>query len=131
MANSQNLSTGEPQRVDISRILVLGKAELQQLNIDRIFKELEKRNILPKGIAGAMVQKTASQKSNVLMQALQSRNEQDFQIFLEICDGESEIEFQGPTVNFLSMVSIHPGYEKWDTKGQVSDKGMFTIIFQI
>jgi len=133
MAASQSSSTGESQKVDISRILVLGRAELQQLNIDRIFKELEKRNILPKGTASIMSQKTASQKSNVLMQALQQRSEQDFQTFLEICADENELLFQGPTENFLSMVSVHPGYEKWDVC-QVSEarfEGMLSPKFII
>jgi len=131
MAASQSSSTGESpresQKVDISRILDLGRAELQQLNIDRIFKELEKKNVLPKGTTSVMAQKTASQKSNVLTQALQRRSEQDFQAFLEICADENERLFQGPTENFLSMVSVHPGYEKWDNKGvcQVPE-GMFT-----
>lgn len=98
---------------DVSRILKLCRAELQQLNLDRVFSELEQKNILSKGITNVLKRKSASEKSNVLITVLQSRNPKDFQTFLEVVSNESDIKFKEPTKEFLTMVSIYPGYEHY------------------
>ena len=109
-APSQRASSGKD---DVSRILKLCRSELQQLNLDRLLSELEQRNILSKGIADVLERKSASEKSNVLVSVLQSRDEQDFKTFLEVVSNEREVTFKEPTQEFLTMVSIYPGYESY------------------
>ena len=109
-APSQRASSGKD---DVSRILKLCRAELQQLNLDRLLSELEQRCILSKGIPNVLERKSASEKSNVLITVLQSRDEQDFKTFLEIVSNERDVTFQEATQEFLTMVSIYPGYESY------------------
>ena len=98
---------------DVSRILKLCRAELQQLNLNRLLSELEQKDIVSKGIANVLERKTASEKSNVLISVLQSRDEQDFKTFLEVVSNERDVTFQESTQEFLTMVSIYPGYESY------------------
>ena len=109
-APSQRASS---ERYDVSRILKLCRTELQQLNIDRLLSELEQKDILSKGIASVLKRKSASEKSNVLINMLQSRGPNDFKIFLEAVSNESDTNFKEPTKEFLTMVSIYPGYEDY------------------
>ena len=105
MAVSFQVDTSSGVRDDVFRILVLCRSELQQLNLNRIFSELEQQNIVSKGITNVMLPKTASQKSNVLVQLLQSRGVQDFHTFLKVCTTEIDPKFKEPTREFLLMVS--------------------------
>ena len=98
---------------DVSRILKLCRSELQQLNFDRLLRELEGKEIMAKGIANVLKRKSASEKSNVLVSVLQSRDPQDFKSFLEVVSNESDVKFIEPTKEFLTMVSIYPGYEDY------------------
>ena len=98
---------------DVSRILKLCRSELQQLNFDRLLRELEEKEIVAKGIANVLKRKSASEKSNVLVSVLQSRDPQDFKSFLEVVSNESDVKFIEPTKEFLTMVSIYPGYEDY------------------
>lgn len=109
-APTQRASSGKD---DVSRILKLCRAELQQLNLNRLLSELEGKDIVSKGIANVLERKSASEKSNVLISVLQSRDEQDFKTFLEVVSNERDVTFQGPTQEFLTMVSIYPGYENY------------------
>lgn len=107
-APSQRASCGED---DVSRILKLCRSELQQLNLDRLLSELEQKEIVAKGITNVLKRKSASEKSNVLVTVLQSRDPRDFKSFLEIVSNESDKNFKEPTKEFLTMVSLYPGYE--------------------
>lgn len=107
-APSQRASCRED---DVSRILKLCRSELQQLNLDRLLSELEQKEIVAKGIANVLERKSASEKSNVLVTVLQSRDPRDFKSFLEIVSNESDKNFKEPTKEFLTMVSLYPGYE--------------------
>ena len=107
-APSQRASCRED---DVSRILKLCRSELQQLNLDRLLSELEQKEIVAKGIANVLERKSASEKSNVLVTVLQSRDPRDFKSFLEIVSNESDKNFKEPAKEFLTMVSLYPGYE--------------------
>ena len=109
-APSQRASCGED---DVSRILKLCRSELQQLNLDRLLSELEQKEIVAKGIANILKRKSASEKSNVLVTVLQSRDPRDFKSFLEVVSNESDVKFKEPTKEFLTMVSLYPGYEDY------------------
>ena len=109
-APSQRASCGED---DVSRILKLCRSELQQLNLDRLLSELEQKEIVAKGIANVLERKSASEKSNVLVTVLQSRDPRDFKSFLEVVSNESDVKFKEPTKEFLTMVSLYPGYEDY------------------
>ena len=109
-APSQRASSGKD---DVSRILKLCRTELQQLNLDRLLSEMEQKDIVSKGIANVLERKSASEKSNVLISVLQSRDEQDFKTFLEVVSNERDVAFIEPTQEFLTMVSIYPGYETY------------------
>lgn len=121
-APSQRASCGKD---DVSRILKLCRSELQQLNCDRLLTELEQKEIVAKGIANVLKRKSASEKSNVLVSVLQSRDVQDFKSFLEIVSNESDLKFIQPTQEFLTMVSIYPGYEEYscDLHKEVAKSG--------
>ena len=86
-------------------ILTISRAELQQLNFDRIFPELEEKGVLPKGITKIMKSKTASEKSNVLKNFLQAKDDKEFLIFLEVVAAEVDDRFSEPTKEFMAMVS--------------------------
>jgi len=77
--------------------------------------------MVTKGTANVMAQKPASQKSNMLIQVLQSQGVQGFQTFLEVCATETEPKYKEPSMAFLSMASIFPGYEEWSAS-HVSDE---------
>ena len=109
-APSQRASSGKD---DVSRILKLCRTELQQLNLDRLLSEMEQKDIVSKGIANVLERKSASEKSNVLISVLQSRDEQDFKTFLDVVSDERDVAFIEPTQEFLTMVSIYPGYETY------------------
>ena len=96
-----------------SAILTISRAELQQLNFDRIFPQLEEKGILPKGITAVMKSKTASEKSNVLKNALQVKDDKNFQTFLEVVAAEDDDRFSGPMTEFMDMVSQFSKYEDY------------------
>ena len=96
-----------------SAILTISRAELQQLNFDRIFPQLEEKSVLPKGITTIMKLKSASEKSNVLKNALQVKDDKDFQTFLEVVAAEDDDGFLPPTAEFMAMVSEFPKYEDY------------------
>lgn len=99
---------------DVSRVLVLSRVELQQLNLDRLFSELEQKDILSKGITNVLKQKSAAEKCNVLMTVLESRDFQDFDTLLEIVCNENNTKFRESTQNFLEMVRIrYPWYKDY------------------
>ena len=110
VAPSHRASCGKD---DVSRILKLCRSELQQLNFDRLLRELEDKEIVAKGIANVLKRKSASEKANVLVSVLQSRDPQDFKSFLEAVSNESDVKFIEPTKEFLTMVSIYPEYENY------------------
>ena len=126
-APSQRASCRED---DVSRILKLCRSELQQLNLDRLLSELEQKEIVAKGIANVLKRKSASEKSNVLVTVLQSRDPRDFKSFLEIVSNESDKNFKEPTKEFLTMVSLYPGYEDFscnlDSKKEEAAKRVTT-----
>ena len=68
---------------------------------------------MAKGIANVLNRKSASEKSNVLVTVLQSRDPQDFKSFLEVVSNESDVKFKEPTKEFLTMVSLYPGCEDY------------------
>ena len=92
-------------------ILTISRAELQQLNFDRIFPKLEENGVLTKGVTNVLRSKSASEKSNVLKNVLQAKDEKNFQLFLEIVMTEDDDNFFEPTSEFLAMVSNFPKYE--------------------
>ena len=96
-----------------SAILTISRAELQQLNFDRIFPQLEEKGVLPKGITAIMKPKTASEKSNVLKNVLQVKDDKDFQTFLEVVADEDNHHFLEPMQEFVAMVSQFPKYEDY------------------
>ena len=100
---------------DVSRILKLCRSELQQLNFNRLLRELigSEKEIVAKGIANVLKRKSVSEKSNVLVSVLQCRDPQDFKSFLEVVSNDSDVKFIEPTKEFLTIVSIYPGYEDY------------------
>ena len=95
--------SGESDSVTCS-ILTISRAELQQLNFDRIFPELEEKGVLPKGFTNIMKPKAASEKSNVLKTVLQAKDDKEFRTFLEAVADEDDEHFLEPTlVIFPSM----------------------------
>ena len=102
-------ASGESTSVTYA-ILTISRAELQQLNFDRIFPELEEKGVLPKGISSIMKSKTVSEKSNVLKNTLQSKKDEDFTTFLEVVAAEEDDNFSKPTREFMDMVSNFPEY---------------------
>lgn len=105
-------ASGESTSVTCA-ILTISRAELQQLNFDRIFPELEEKDVLPKGVTAVMKLKTASDKSNVLKNALQIKSDKDFQMFLEVVANEDDESFVEPAVEFISMVGTFSEYEDY------------------
>ena len=91
-------------------ILTISRAELQQLNFDQIFPELEEKGVLPKGISAIMKSKTASEKSNVLKNSLQAKKDKHFSMFLEVITAEEGDHFLEPMTEFMDMVSNFPEY---------------------
>lgn len=104
------------EKDDVSRILKLSRAEFQQLNFDRLLSELEQKDVLPKGVANVLKRKSASEKSNVLIGVLQSRDPKDFKTFLEVVSSEHDTKFIEATEDFLTMVGIYPGYGEYSHK---------------
>ena len=102
-------ASGESTSVTYA-ILTISRAELQQLNFDRIFPELEEKGVLSKGISSIMKSKTASEKSNVLKNTLQAKKDEDFSTFLEVVAAEEDDNFSKPTAEFMNMVSNFPEY---------------------
>ena len=94
-------------------ILTISRAELQQLNFERIFPKLEEKGILPKGFTSIMKSKTASEKSNVLKNVLQAKDDKEFLTFLEVVAAEDDDDFREPTMEFVAMVSNFPKYEDY------------------
>ena len=86
-------------------LLTISRAELQQLNFDRIFPELEEKGVLPKGFTNIMKPKAASEKSNVLKTVLQAKDDKEFRTFLEAVAAEDDERFIEPTKEFMAMVS--------------------------
>ena len=105
-------ASGESTSVTYA-ILTISRAELQQLNFDRIFPELEEKGVLPKGITTILKSKTASEKSNVLKNALQAKKDKDFSTFLEVVAAEEDDRFLKPTTEFMAMVSKFSEYEDY------------------
>ena len=104
------VSSAFGESTSVTAILTISRAELQQLNFDRIFPKLEEKGVLPKGISAIMKSKTASEKSNVLKNALQSKKDEDFSTFLEVVVAEEDNNFLEPTTEFMAMVSNFPEY---------------------
>lgn len=94
-------------------ILTISRAELQQLNFDRIFPELEEKGVLPKGFSNVMKSKAASEKSNVLKNVLQAKGDKEFLTFLEAVAAEDDERFSKPTKEFMAMVSSFTEYEDY------------------
>ena len=106
------LVSGEADSITCA-ILTISRAELQQLNFDRIFPELEEKGVLPKGFTNIMKSKTASQKSNVLKNVLQAKDDKEFLTFLEAVAAEDDENFLEPTKEFMAMVSNFSKYEDY------------------
>ena len=96
-----------------SNILWISRAELQQLNFDRIFPQLEEKGVLPKGITAIMKLKTASEKSNVLKKALEKKDDKDFRTFLGVVADEDDDRFLKPMTEFMAMISQYPKYKDY------------------
>ncbi|XP_065887612.1 uncharacterized protein [Dysidea avara] len=102
------------EETEVGVVLELNTTEvlLQQLNFDRIFSELEEREILPEHFANAMKQRDANEKCIVIMTFLRSKGESTFRSFLEVVMAEEEPHFITPSRNFLSTVRQFPGYKE-------------------
>ena len=107
------VSSASGESSSVTYILTISRAELQQLNFDRIFPELEEKGVLPKGISTIMKSKAASEKSNILKNALQAKKDEDFLKFLEVVAAEEDDHFLKPTTEFMAMVSEFPEYEDY------------------
>ena len=94
-------------------LLTISRAELQQLNFDRIFRELEEKGVLLKGFTNIMKPKAASEKSNVLKTVLQAKDDKEFRTFLEAVAAEDDERFIEPTKEFMAMVSSFSEYEDY------------------
>lgn len=90
------------------------RTEFQQLNFDRIFTELEKRNVLPKGIRDVMKSKSSEEKCKMLKSFLQSREVADFGTFLKIVMTEDDPSYKASSKEFISLVSKYPGWEEYE-----------------
>ena len=90
------------------------RTEFQKLNFDRIFTELEKRNILHKGIADVVKLKPSVNKCMMLKSFLQSREVSDFEVFLRIVITEDDLTYKAPSKEFISLVSKYPGWEDYE-----------------
>ena len=90
------------------------RTEFQKLNFDRIFTELEKRNILQKGIADVVKSKPSVSKCRMLKSFLQSREVSDFEKFLKIVITEDDPAYKPPSKDFISLVSKYPGWEDYE-----------------
>ena len=104
--------SGESDSVTCS-ILTISRAELQQLNFDRIFPLLEEKGVLPKGFTNVMKSKAASEKSNVLKTVLQAKDDKEFRTFLEAVADEDDEDFLEPTKEFMAMVGNFSEYEDY------------------
>lgn len=94
------------------------RTEFQQLNFDRIFTELGKRNIMSKDIADKIKSKPPDNKCKILKSYLQSRQftVADFETFLKIVATEDDPTYKVPSREFISLISGYPGwkdYEGW------------------
>ena len=90
------------------------RTEYQSLNFDRIITELEKRNILQKGIADFVKSSPSVDKCGVLKSFLQSRDVSDFETFLKIVIAEDDPTYKAPSKEFISLVSKYPGWEDYE-----------------
>ena len=90
------------------------RTEFQKLNFDRIFTELEKRNMLHKGIADVVKLKPSVNKCMMLKSFLQSREVSDFEVFLRIVITEDDPTYKAPSKEFISLVSKYPGWEDYE-----------------
>ena len=107
------MASNSGESTSISAILTISRAELQQLNFDRILPQLEEKSVLPKGITAIMKLKTASEKSSVLKNFLQVKDDKVFQTFLEVVAAEDDDGFLSPTAEFMAMISESPKYEDY------------------
>lgn len=93
------------------------RTEFQKLNFDRIITELEKINILQKGIADVAKSQPSVSKCRMLKSFLQSREVSDFEKFLKIVIAEDDPTYKPPSRDFISLVSTYAGWE--DYKGWI------------
>jgi len=98
-------------KTEVGVLLELCKAELQQLNLDRIYSVLEERGFFPKGITNVMKLKATLEKCNVARSFLQVQEEKIFREFLAVVMAEDDALFMTPSREFLSMVQTFPGFE--------------------
>ena len=90
------------------------RTEFQKLNFDRIFTELDKRNILQKSIADVVKLKPSMSKCRMLKSFLQSLEVSDFETFLRIVITEDDPTYKAPSKEFISLVSKYPGWEDYE-----------------
>ena len=97
-----------------SRILIELHSYVQKLNLNRIIDGLQAENMFSLPVyQGLKRMDNVYEKSDIMVEILNHKEEKDFKIFLKIVASETVGKFYDATKQFFSLFTNFPGYENY------------------